>query len=419
MKRANWTKWALPLVGAVLLTSCASDDEHILGTPGAGAGGALFERYVSIGNSITAGYQSGGINDSTQLRAYPVLVANQAGAVFGLPLLNKPGCPPPLLAPFSTARVGGPNAPECALRRTPVAPLVQNLAVPGAVMASATNSQVAANALTTFILGGRTPVEAMQQARPTLVSAWLGNNEVLGAALQGDPSQMESVAQFTAALDALVAGIKNSTAQDAILMGAIHIPDAPALQPGAFAWLVKQNPQTAPLLPNPVSDNCAPVNPATGQPNPLSRNLVSLLIVGRTIPGTSTLLPISCANDAPFVLTPAEQAQVTERVATFNALIKARAEANNWIYFDPNDILIPSLADPSALRNCQGLATAQTMEQIVAAVQTTCPSPDPAVGFGSLISYDGAHPSSKAHALIANALIKLINTKHSLAIPTI
>ena len=38
----------------------------------------LLTRYVSLGNSLTAGIQSGGLTDSLQLRAYPVLIARQA-----------------------------------------------------------------------------------------------------------------------------------------------------------------------------------------------------------------------------------------------------------------------------------------------------------------------------------------------------
>jgi hypothetical protein len=42
----------------------------------------LFQNYVSLGNSLTAGYQSGGINDSTQKQSYAVLFAQQAGTRF-------------------------------------------------------------------------------------------------------------------------------------------------------------------------------------------------------------------------------------------------------------------------------------------------------------------------------------------------
>ena len=42
----------------------------------------LFRRYAALGNSITAGFQSAGINDSTQRRAYPVLLAMAMGTDF-------------------------------------------------------------------------------------------------------------------------------------------------------------------------------------------------------------------------------------------------------------------------------------------------------------------------------------------------
>src|SRR5688572_5055476 len=49
----------------------------------------LFERYVSMGNSITAGFQSGGINDSTQAQSYAVLLAQAMHSPFFVPLLDR------------------------------------------------------------------------------------------------------------------------------------------------------------------------------------------------------------------------------------------------------------------------------------------------------------------------------------------
>ena len=51
--------------GALLVAACHNDE---LFRPAAQPTNALFARYVSMGNSITAGFQSGGINDSTQLQ---------------------------------------------------------------------------------------------------------------------------------------------------------------------------------------------------------------------------------------------------------------------------------------------------------------------------------------------------------------
>ena len=54
------------LLGAVVTTAaCQSENLAIAPT----ANNDLFKSYVAIGNSITAGYQSGGINDSTQRRS--------------------------------------------------------------------------------------------------------------------------------------------------------------------------------------------------------------------------------------------------------------------------------------------------------------------------------------------------------------
>ena len=75
----------------------------------------LFRRYVAVGNSITAGVQSDGLNDSTQAQASPVLLAQQAGTAFGFARLQRPGCPPPLLGPIglTRARVGGGGETSC------------------------------------------------------------------------------------------------------------------------------------------------------------------------------------------------------------------------------------------------------------------------------------------------------------------
>jgi len=63
--------------------------------------------YVALGNSITAGYQSGGINDSTQRQSYALLLARQMGTRYAYPALTMPGCAPPInnvRRRFSSAR---------------------------------------------------------------------------------------------------------------------------------------------------------------------------------------------------------------------------------------------------------------------------------------------------------------------------
>ena len=67
MTRLRRTGAGALVAAASLLVACA-DPAEIL-RPGDGAAGELFRSYVALGNSITMGFQSGGVNDSTQRRS--------------------------------------------------------------------------------------------------------------------------------------------------------------------------------------------------------------------------------------------------------------------------------------------------------------------------------------------------------------
>jgi hypothetical protein len=87
----------------LLLAAAACENEEV-NTPFANQPvDPLFERYVSMGNSITAGFQSGGINDSTESVVRGVARAGDALAVLSPPA--RPGCPPPYTNVFTQTRV--------------------------------------------------------------------------------------------------------------------------------------------------------------------------------------------------------------------------------------------------------------------------------------------------------------------------
>ncbi len=120
-----------------VLAACHSDDSlNPPPTPDVPSGGAIFQRYVSMGNSITAGFQSAGIKDSTQSRSYAVLLSKAMGTTFVYPSLNRPGCPPPFINNVAQRRDSLPGIPgpitgsSCFLRAGNVLP--NNVAVPGA-----------------------------------------------------------------------------------------------------------------------------------------------------------------------------------------------------------------------------------------------------------------------------------------------
>ncbi len=398
------------LLLAVALTACVDDDVANIVDPADPP--ALLAQYVALGNSITAGFQSGGMHQEMQMEAYPVLLAEKAGAEFTIPAIRYPGCPVPLAAPLSSeliAEVPG----GCAGRVLPAPSVINNLAVPGAAVADLSNPLYTGGGLATLLLGGQTQLSRLASMEPTLVSAWIGNNDALGAALSGDPSRLTDLATFQAEFDEIASTIKASGTQDAILIGVANAMFmAPALQPGAYFWAIGQPPSPyAGLLQ--VDNNCAPGTEGGSR-------LVSFLGLSAQLSANPAgPVIINCHESAPFVLNAAEMQAIGMRVAQYNAYIEAQADANGWIYLDPTTaFFLPAAANPDLVRKCQGLATATTPQEFSVAVQTTCPGPGAPNFFGSYFSFDGVHPSGEAHEAIANALATVLNQKHGLSLPT-
>jgi hypothetical protein len=418
------------LAGLTLLGACVGDGDELLTEQTPPYGGALFTRYVSIGNSITAGFQSAGINDSLQVRAYPVLLGQRAGAVFNSPLIARPGCPRPYAAPLgATGRIG--TADTCFRINNPR--IVNNVAVPGARIADVVRFPSGDLArLNTLLLGPRTQVRAMIEARPTFVSAWIGNNDALEATLggilgpraAGADSSLTQLSAFNTRLAQLVDSIKFANPQGVMLVGVVNaVAAAPLIQPGAYFYLARDV-ATNRFNGKLVNANCSPVT-SLGQPNPLAANMVSFQIVG-----DANFLEINCDPNAypvgdprrsAYLLDTQEQAIVTARVNAFNAAIQAAATANNWLYVDPNAVLAPYLAEKDGsgryqrLRKCQDLPAATNAAQFQAAVLNSCPVPGPTAApnfFGSLMSFDGVHPSTAAHVVLAGAFAQRINQKY-------
>jgi lysophospholipase L1-like esterase len=394
------------------------------------AGGPLFVRYVSLGNSITAGFQSGGIVDSTQRNAYPNLLARAAGNVpFQQPMFARPGCPPLMTAPLTPSTA----ASTCFRVDSSRVSYPGNVAVPGVRIAdlfTIPGGQIAQ--LYSLITGGRTEIQAMTDAQPTFVSAWIGNNDALSAALSGTlgplaagaDSNLTRLAPFQASVTAMANAIKASGAQGAAIIGVVFADSAaPLLQPGAYFFLAR-DPATNRFNGKLVNANCSPVN-NLGQPNPLSANMVSFQIVASALP------EINCDPASPqggaFLLDANERAVLGARIAAYNAALKAAADANGWLYVNPMDILRPELARVTSgrynqIRKCQLLATATTAAQFQTAVLNSCPVTGATAApnfFGALISLDGVHPSTAAHVLVARSLAGSINTKYGTKLNTL
>jgi len=398
----------------LLLGTLACQDDTLLRPASINPIDAAFTRYVAMGNSLTAGFQSGGINDSTQLLSYGNLLSRQMRTPFFMPLLNRPGCPPPLINVFKGTVVGPPLPAPCALRKQqPVPPpFLNDVAVPGAEVEDILSNLSAnsnPNTLTTLILGGLTQSAAMQRANPTFVTAWIGNNDVLGAATDptngGDPAQVTDPTVFAARYDSVLDAIDATPAKGkGVLIAVVDVTQIPYLTYGKYyfgAFVAAKLPPTMVVLPT-----CAPA--AFGG---LGDTTLVPFRYGATVLGTAAAgIPdtLDCLND--HLVEPAELANLHAAVAAYNAHISSQASARGYAFFDPNGALAVLRADTSQVVIFPHFPTSPT-DTSSGVVQRP---------FGSAFSRDGVHPSSSTHKLIANALIQTINAKyrtHLAAIP--
>src|SRR6267154_2738324 len=413
------TRFAAAVLGYALVATACNNDQ--LNRPfGSTPVDPLFDRYVSMGNSITAGFQSGGINDSTQLQSYAVQLAHAMRSPFFPPLLNRPGCPPPITNVFAQpvpTRVGGGTATTCALRKipNPPPPYISNTAVPGAEVEDIlSNSDTASNpnTLTQFILGGLTQTQMLERAHPTFVSIWIGNNDVLGAATSspnaGDSTKITSVANFQARYSAMLDTVAAVGPQGAILIGVANVTAVPFFSAGATYWAIKNGlvPGSAFPAAFTVSNNCAPI--ATGIPGARGDSTLVPFPYGAALLGAAQLgapRNLDCADTVAAVVVPKELVKLVTAVTAYNTFIAAQATAHGWAYLNPNP----------TLDSLRALAQPNTVVRAFPLIGQPC-NVNP---FGSAFTCDAVHPSAFTHRLIAIKLREAINAAYTTSIPPI
>jgi lysophospholipase L1-like esterase len=390
--------------GVLALAGC--DSTNIVTPKKTALTSGLFASYVALGNSISAGYQSGGILDSTQRESFAFLLAQQTGARFAYPSLAGRGCPPPIVNFQTGARYAGDSATGCDLRQAPSA-ILNDVAVPGATTTDLTAvTSASSNVLTTLFLGGQTQVQKALQANPTFVTIEIGNNDWLPAALTGSPTanpQIGSpgltptdsvIAQFARAVNALVAARPKLAGA---LVGVFPLQAPSALFPAESLY-------TNPLLQ--AEFTAAAGGSVTYIPNCTGTHaLISLEILNFWAAAGIPKI-VSCQAGVPqepygdfFILDATKQATIETAITTWNAYISAKADSLGWAYLDPLPLF----------QQLQGAGAIPPFPNFASATQP----------FGPYITLDGIHPSAAAHVLIANGLIAAITAKYGVTIPTV
>jgi lysophospholipase L1-like esterase len=456
--------------------------------PGNGTRGSIADangvvRYVALGNSLTAGFQSNAVVSSEVQYAYPTIIARQLGLTFGdaadqyqymqFPANGGIGVRTYVrefnaaAAPVITGIPLG-NAPSNAALPRPY----NNLGVPGIILSDIHPPAIATDPLSGALIQvynarfagnpyfpavmrnpaqlGRTLLDQAARLNPTLLTLFIGNNDVLGYAASGGTDSITAVlefrqtgriaptspqrfaATFAALMDSVIAKCPNAK----IVVG--NIPDVTAAPyfttagPGVRAAL--QNTLASlpaalqaglrvalPNFPNglPLLSSATPggVRRLTDKDlfvltanAPLTAFLTQLL--GQIGANPAQAFQIIMQNPIPngIVLDEDEQRVVQETVAAYNTAISAaiaKYPATRVTLFDSYRVVENVRQNGYPITGQSATPTGAVVGNVLRFNYLS----------GGFFSLDGIHPSSRGYAAVANEMIRTINRAFGANIP--
>lgn len=428
---------------ATLYSGCV-DEAQVLNSPGLGNNSVL--KYVAVGNSLSAGYQSNALYESAQIYSFPNLIATQLKAAnaplgnFEQPLYSDPGNPGAdgKAARYEILSLEGPvigpaGVPPGAPKNTSLARPYDNLGVPGAVIYDFLDTTAFAlkavpprsNPFFQLVLRsstfGKRMLDQAKKLNPDLVTFWLGYNDVLGYATSGgvSPAAPTSTGLFSvlynASLDSLRAQLPNAKIVVATIPNVAITPYFTTVGPKIKASLPagvklvyqKMGEFATGSGSTDFTESDAPMICLTGS------SYASLL--GRptgawysnnklAVPAgvdTTKLFGFDTKNPWPNALTfdNAERNVAVQSVNDLNNVIRATAaRVSNTALADLNVFF-----DDVAKNGYNALGQKYTVAYIS----------------GGIFSLDGVHPSRRGAGIVANEFIKAINAKWGMTIPLV
>lgn len=450
MKYISFGLVALVAAGIIALGGCET------GTPAGpepGLGSATVTKYVSVGNSITAGYQSNSLYESAQKYSFPNLIAQQltlAGANIGKfeqPIVSDPGLGTTYAQRYEILSLSGPGGKPVIGPRIPSTPGTfsntalarpyDNLGIPGIPLASfldtTGNLGGQLSTSTAMIIGAilrPPPVGPFPKSifahvaalNPDLVTFWLGNNDVLGFATSGgvSPSAPTNSTVFGFLYNQAIDTLRKVLPNAKIIVATI--PDVSALP-----FFTTVGPSVAPVLASlnvylryqkhgntGVAFDSTMLNTADSPLIPLTASTYAGYIGQATgkwytdkgYPG----LPAGIDTTKPFGLHPQnpwpdalaldadEITTAKTAITAFNTVIKSTATTYNCALVDVYTIF----NDIKANGYLYGGVVYKT-DYIT----------------GGIFSLDGVHPSDIGHGIIANEFVKVMNAKYGMKVPMV
>jgi len=403
------------------------------------SGSADFSKYVSLGNSLTAGYADGALYTSGQSYSYANLIAAQmkkaGGGEFVQPVVtNEDG----LLAGKLKLEIstnclgvsslgpipagGTPTGYPAAL--APVGYAVNNFGVPGAksyhLVAPGYGNPAGLLAIPPtanpyFVRFASSPTTSVLAdafaAQPTFFSLWIGNNDVLGYSTSGGMGDVITAPSlFTLALNGIVAQMTSAGAKG-VIANVPNVTSVPFFTTIPYNGLVLTEQAQVDALNAAYGNGLLGISFQLGQnpfvisdpsaPNGIGRRqLKQGEFVLLTLPQDS----LRCAGwgsqkpiPGQYILDENEVAAVNVATTAFNQVISDLASANGLALVDVNSFLVNA---KSGLVY-DGIRFGLTYVT------------------GGVFSLDGIHLTPRGNAIVANEFIKAINSKYNASVPLV
>jgi lysophospholipase L1-like esterase len=437
VKKLNY-KILVTFVLSMLLLFACEDRTELTAPEKVNTGDVDFSRFVSIGNSLTHGVQSDAVFETAQEYSFGNQIAKQAGAKYEQSIFSDPGTGGRLevksIAPFSIGANSNRGVPTNLNYPAPY----NNLGIKWAFIYDALNARDSSSCFTAqfglpnplfnvVLRGIGTQFEQAKMQKPTVLTFWLGNNDILAHATRGGtmPYTPELTFSFLykQAMDSLET-LKNNFGTKVIVANIPSVTSVPyftTVGPAVGASLKDIQAQVPSVKGLVYQTTGAPfINLAT--PDQLIKGEVLLTldasaaakligdktgayysIFGIPVPdNVNTAYPFGLTPENPwpnnFILDPAEIANIANVTASYNATISALADAKGFALVDVNAFLSNIAANNY---HTNGLTfTSQYVE-------------------GGLFSLDGIHPTSQGYAIIANLFIETINKTYNAEIPKV
>jgi hypothetical protein len=422
------------ILSLALFTSC----ERKISEYAADKGSANFTTYISVGNSLVAGYADGALYHDGQIYSCPNLIAGQlqlaGGGAFVQPMVNSnvgvaiyPGVSPRLVLGYAADCQGNVGLSPVPAQGSmdPLAPVgyaVNNLGIPGAksfhfiVPGYATMNPYYARFASS--LAG-TVVGEFGNLHPTFFTMQLGDNDVLAYALAGGSyDSITNPAMFYFAMKTVLGSLL-ATGASGVMANIPDITSIPFFTTVPYNGLLIPRQSLADSINKAMGFYGLPFHYVAGanpflinepsSPHPYFKvrqmqpgELILLTVpqdsmkcMGMGIINRATQLPYPIPNQ--YVLTLAEIAQIKAATTVFNTIIDTLATNHHVGLVDINSTLKQLSSESGIVWDGVHLNASFVS--------------------GGAFSLDGIHLTPRGNAVSANAFISVINQRFGSKIP--